>query len=80
MGKNRWQTIPICIRNICQPVHPNSTRKSMVMAMSKAPGVMPALQNILANCDITKKWTAPIRNCALILNQLIVRFEQRLSF
>lgn len=34
----------------------------------------------LANRDITKKWTAPIYNWALILNQLVIRFEQRLSF
>jgi transposase-like protein len=34
----------------------------------------------LANRDITKKWTAPIYNWPLILNQLVIRFEQRLSF
>ena len=31
----------------------------------------------LATMDITKKWTAPIRNWALILNQLAIRFENR---
>jgi putative transposase len=34
----------------------------------------------LANRDITKKWTMPIFNWPLILNQLVIRFEQRLSF
>jgi transposase-like protein len=31
----------------------------------------------LATMNITKKWTAPIRNWALILNQLAIRFEDR---
>lgn len=31
----------------------------------------------LANVDITKKWTMPIRNWPLILNQLAIRFEER---
>ncbi len=34
----------------------------------------------LANRDITKKWSMPIYNWPLILNQLVIRFEQRLSF
>jgi transposase-like protein len=34
----------------------------------------------LANRDITKKWTMPIYNWPLILNQLVIRFEKRLSF
>lgn len=33
----------------------------------------------LAYRDITKKWTMPIVNWPLILNQLVIRFEQRLS-
>jgi putative transposase len=32
----------------------------------------------LATMDITKKWTAPIQNWPLILNQLAIRFEDRL--
>jgi transposase-like protein len=31
----------------------------------------------LATRDITKKWTAPLHNWALILNQLAIRFEDR---
>jgi len=31
----------------------------------------------LATMDITKKWKTPIRNWALILNQLAIRFEDR---
>ena len=31
----------------------------------------------LATIDISKKWTAPICNCPLILNQLAIRFENR---
>ena len=33
----------------------------------------------LATRDITKKWTMPIPNWASILNQLVIRFEDRLS-
>ncbi len=33
----------------------------------------------LANQDILKKWTNPIFNWALILNQLEIRFEERLN-
>ncbi|MEA3325798.1 MAG: hypothetical protein U9R53_00550 [Chloroflexota bacterium] len=31
----------------------------------------------LATMDITKKWSAPIRNWLLILNQLAIRFDER---
>jgi len=31
----------------------------------------------LATMDITRKWSAPIRNWPLILNQLAIRFEDR---
>jgi putative transposase len=34
----------------------------------------------LATRDITNKWTMPIQNWATILNQLVIRFEDRLSF
>ena len=34
----------------------------------------------LANRDITKKWTSPVQNWAIILNQLVIRFEDRLGF
>ena len=33
----------------------------------------------LANRDILKKWTMPIHNWPLILNQLVIRFEGRLA-
>jgi len=32
----------------------------------------------LATMDITRKWTAPLRNWALVLNQLVIRFEDRI--
>lgn len=34
----------------------------------------------LANRDIFKKWTNPIFNWATILNQLVIRFEDRMSY
>ena len=33
----------------------------------------------LATMDITRKWTAPIRDWALVLNQLVIRFEDRIA-
>lgn len=36
--------------------------------------------NAEATRDITKKWTMPIFNWATILNQLVIRFEDRLGF
>ncbi len=33
-----------------------------------------------ATRDITDKWIMPIQKCATILNQLVIRFEDRLSF
>ena len=33
----------------------------------------------LVTMDITRKWTAPIRNWALVLNQLVIRFEDRIA-
>ena len=34
----------------------------------------------LATIDITRKWTSPIRDWAKVLNQLVIRFEDRLEF
>jgi transposase-like protein len=31
----------------------------------------------LANVNILKKWTRPMADCPLILNQLAIRFEDR---
>ena len=50
--------------------------------VTKNKGSFPTQQAVrkllyLATMDITKKWTAPIRNWPLILNQLAIRFEDR---
>jgi transposase-like protein len=34
----------------------------------------------LANVNILKKWTRPLMNWPLILNQLAIRFEERFPF
>jgi transposase-like protein len=34
----------------------------------------------LVTIDITSKWTAPIRDWAKVLNQLVIRFEDRVEF
>ena len=50
----------------------------------KNKGSFPTEQSVrkllyLATMNITKKWTAPIQNWPLILNQLAIRFENRMS-
>jgi putative transposase len=49
----------------------------------KTKGSFPAEQSVrkllyLATMNITRKWTAPIQNWPLILNQLAIRFEDRM--
>ena len=51
--------------------------------VTKTKGAFPTPKSIrkllyLANERITKKWTMPIPNWALILNQLVIRFEDRI--
>ena len=50
----------------------------------KNKGSFPTEQSVrklfyLATMNITKKWTAPLQNWPLILNQLAIRFEDRIS-
>jgi transposase-like protein len=50
----------------------------------KNKGSFPTEQSVrkllyLATMNITKKWTAPLQNWPLILNQLAIRFENRMS-
>jgi len=50
----------------------------------KNKGSFPTEQSVrkllyLATMNITKKWTAPLQNWPLILNQLAIRFEDRMS-
>lgn len=50
--------------------------------VTKTKGSFPTKQAVrkllyLATKNITKKWTAPLQNWALILNQLAIRFEDR---
>jgi putative transposase len=50
----------------------------------KNKGSFPTEQSVrkllyLATMNITRKWTAPIQNWPLILNQLAIRFENRMS-
>jgi transposase-like protein len=50
--------------------------------MTRTKGSFPTEQSVrkllyLANKNITKKWTVPLANWALILNQLAIRYEDR---
>lgn len=51
--------------------------------MTKTKGALPSAKSVrkllyLANDRIVKKWTMPLPNWALILNQLVIRFKDRI--
>ncbi len=37
------------------------------------------LAHLLSAIVITREWTAPFRNWVLVLNQLVIRFEDRIA-
>ena len=45
-----------------------------------SPEAVRKLLYYLATVDITRKWTMPIRNWPLVLNQLVIPFEDRIDF
>jgi putative transposase len=55
-----------------------------IRKITKSKGAFPTTESVrkllfLITQDITKSWTAPIQNWALILNQLTIRFGDRLN-
>ncbi|MCB9109408.1 MAG: transposase [Anaerolineales bacterium] len=51
--------------------------------VTKTKGALPSAKSVrkllyLANDRIVKKWTMPLPNWALILNQLVIRFKDRI--
>jgi hypothetical protein len=53
--------------------------------VTKSKSIFPTAESarkllFLANRDILKKWTMPIQNWPLILNQLVIRFEGHIQF
>jgi len=85
---NHWEELatffdfPAEIRRLIYTTNPiegyNRQLRKVTKTKSSFPTPQAALKLIyLANVHITKKWTKPIPNWPLILNQLAIRFEGR---
>lgn len=89
--QNHWEDLatffrfPAEIRRLIYTTNSVEGYNRQIRKVIKTKGAFPsgdAAKKLLflAYRDITKKWTMPIYNWPLILNQLVIRFEQRLSF
>ncbi len=87
--ENNWQHLstffnfPDQIRRLIYTTNTIEGYHRQLRKVTKTKAAFPTVQAIrkllyLANERITKKWTMPIPNWALILNQLAIRFEGRL--
>jgi len=88
--ENNWNDLstffdyPAEIRRLIYTTNTVEGYNRQLRKVIKSKGAFPSGEAVrkllfLANRDIVKKMTAPIFNWALILNQLVIRFEQRLS-
>lgn len=88
--QNNWEDLatffrfPAEIRRLIYTTNSVEGYNRQIRKVIKTKGAFPsgdAAKKLLflAYRDITKKWTMPIYNWPLILNQLVIRFEQRLS-
>jgi len=88
--ENNWQDLttffayPADIRRMIYTTNTVEGYNRQLRKVIKTKGGFPngeAVRKLLflATRDITKKWTMPISNWATILNQLVIRFEDRLS-
>jgi transposase-like protein len=86
--QNNWEDLstffefPQEIRRLIYTTNTVEGYHRQLRKVIKNKGSFPTEQSVrkllyLATMDITKKWTAPIRNWPLILNQLAIRFEDR---
>jgi putative transposase len=86
--QNNWEDLstffefPQEIRRLIYTTNTVEGYHRQLRKVIKNKGSFPTEQSVrkllyLATMDITKKWTAPIRNWPLILNQLAIRFEVR---
>lgn len=86
--QNNWEDLatyfefPSEIRRLIYTTNTVEGYHRQLRKVIKNKGSFPTTQAVrklfyLATMDITKKWTAPIHNWALILNQLAIRFESR---
>ena len=89
--ENNWEDLatffdyPAEIRRLIYTTNPVEGYHRQLRKVIKTKGGFPngdAVRKLLflATRNITKKWTMPIPNWARILNQLVIRFEDRLSF
>lgn len=86
--QNNWEDLAIFfefpkeIRRLIYTTNTVEGYHRQLRKVTKNKGSFPTEQAVrkllyLATMDITKKWTAPIHNWPLILNQLAIRFEDR---
>lgn len=87
--ENNWQSLstffdyPDQIRRLIYTTNAIEGYHRQLRKVTKTKGAFPTAKSIrkllyLANERIVKKWTMPIPNWALILNQLVIRFEDRI--
>jgi transposase-like protein len=87
--QNNWEDLatffefPKEIRRLIYTTNSVEGYHRQLRKVTKNKGSFPTEQSVrkllyLATVNITKKWTAPIQNWPLILNQLAIRFEDRM--
>jgi len=88
--QNNWEDLatffayPAEIRRLIYTTNSVEGYHRQLRKVTKAKSIFPTTEAarkllFLANRDILKKWTNPIQNWPLILNQLVIRFEGRLA-
>jgi putative transposase len=88
--ENNWEDLatffayPAEIRRLIYTTNSVEGYHRQLRKVTKAKSIFPTPEAarkllFLANRDILKKWTMPIYNWPLILNQLVIRFEGRLA-
>jgi transposase-like protein len=88
--QNNWEDLatyfayPSEIRRLIYTTNSVEGYHRQLRKVTKSKSIFPTPQAarkllFLANRDILKKWTMPIQNWPLILNQLVIRFEGRLA-
>ena len=87
--QNNWEDLatffayPAEIRRLIYTTNSVEGYHRQLRKVTKSKGAFPTPQAarkllFLAHREILKKWTMPIYNWALILNQLVIRFDQRM--
>jgi transposase-like protein len=88
--QNNWEDLatyfayPAEIRRLIYTTNAVEGYNRQLRKVTKSKSIFPTAESarkllFLANRDILKKWTMPIQNWPLILNQLVIRFDARLA-